>query len=185
MAYRIQLRGAVIEADTAEDVKALLVLMATPLSSRLLSAGAAPLEAEVEVPHARVAGARKRGAAGHDSAPRRAAAPRPRAPKAARGGGVGKATRPARGRVSATGRQPAERDVALDVAVLAAVRQGVSRPRDLLTKVNASTIQIRQALQRQVAQGTLRAEGVTMSRRYYPAGGRAGRQPAAPATEGD
>ena len=41
MAFRIQLRGAVIEADTARDVQELLVIMAAPLP-RQLTAGVVP-----------------------------------------------------------------------------------------------------------------------------------------------
>lgn len=41
MAYRIQLAGSVIEADTATEVQELLVIMATPLP-RQLAAGLLP-----------------------------------------------------------------------------------------------------------------------------------------------
>lgn len=152
MAFRIQLRGAVIEADTAHDVQALLVLMATALP-RQLPSGPAVVDVEEGRPSAR----RRR--------PRRAAARRAAKCKTRLGGGVAKPVpRPRIPRAAATSSGP------LLERVLEAINAGVEKPAAICKRVKGDRNQVSQSLKDLLRAGRVRVEGATVSRRYLPAG---------------
>ena len=148
MAFRVNYRGAVIETDTAPEVQRLLTILATPIPARLLGAGETVVE---------------------DVTPRRRR-------KGAHGGGVRK-NKPSTAAAPTAPVSPqksvhASRLAALDDQVLDAIRAGVSKSSELLTRVDATAFILRQTLKRLQDRGVVRAEGVTNDRRYLVADSR-------------
>lgn len=88
-------------------------------------------------------------------------------------------------RVKRAAKPAGESNGAILGAVERAIRDGVSKPAEIVRQVGDSTIAVRRALKELVSNGVARAEGATMSRRYYLAGVPAprARQAAAPAKE--
>jgi hypothetical protein len=155
MAFRITYQGAVIEADTAADVRELVLLFSTPVdASRLLTSGDPPA-VDVSAPGRgrRRTGTRRRPRVGGGM--RKAPGPRQTPPMPGRA-----AARPRRKPLGAD-----ELDFRSDV--LQVVRRGVSKPSDITEACGKTTFVTRGALKALVADGQLRVEGKTMSRRYY------------------
>jgi hypothetical protein len=158
MAFTIEYKGAVIRADTAQDVGDLLLVFAQPVGQRLLPPG---IGTSSPVAGRGAPGRRREAATVARRRPRRATR------KTRMGGGMAKTSSAPRLPMPGT-----PRTIALEERVLGIVRSGVSKPGDITTRAGATTFVVRQILKRLVASGDLRAEGKAMSRRYVPADSR-------------
>lgn len=162
MAFRINYRGALIEADTAQDVRELVLVLAAQLP-RQLTAGVPAGAEEVPARSAR----RRRG--------RRV------------GGGVrrhgGRRRTPAAGRGRRPGRPGAVAAGETSDQVLAAIRAGFAKRGEIARRVKVTASALASALRQLVEGGQVRADGATSGRRYLPVEGARARQAAAVAAK--
>lgn len=167
MAFRINYRGALIEGDSAQDVGDLMVVLASALPRQLTAAtpvgdpGVSSSRTYVGIPLSEPAAVKGRKSAKKSVAKVGGGVARTRAA----GGGVDLVADPVLGRV------------------LQAVSVDGSKLGDVASAIGQSRDAVRVHLYSLIKAGRVRAEGATVSRRYFAVASRHGRQSAAPAKE--